>query len=108
VLGALGLDFSALFPERLGDQPPLGSKRSYAMDVLTTLRNELLLGYMILARAAHGHTIDDDALARLGVAAARVDAGHDYAKAERRTGIQRVSLEHQARYDKGKKREQGR
>ena len=82
VLEALGLEMSALFPERLPGSGPVGGfsptrSRIPAADALVALDHELTVACTLIEATRTGNQLDDADLARLHQAAARIGAARD-------------------------------
>lgn len=72
VLGALGLDFADLFPEKPIDHAPRVKKPYSVRDVVHALRFELTVAFVLLADLAADRPIDSAARERAGAAAKRI------------------------------------
>ncbi len=76
VLAALGLTFSDIMPERLGDEKGFKSTRQRfdARQVLATLDHEALVTAVIAADFLEHKNIDENTWSRLGVAVERINS----------------------------------
>lgn len=73
VLAAIGVDFDALFPERLPNTK--GERRPYATaDVLRALSFEALIVAVAATRVAQGVVLDEESRARLMLAHSRIQS----------------------------------
>lgn len=72
VLGAVGLDFSELFPEKTIDHAPCVKKPYSVRDVVHALRSELTVAFVVLADVAADRSIDGHARERAGTATKRI------------------------------------
>lgn len=80
ILGALGLEFDTLFPERpLGHQVPRQRRPFNPHDVLQCVAHEALVIAIAARQVANGGTLPDDEIERLFVAAGRLDAAKELA-----------------------------
>lgn len=75
ILGALGLQFSDLFPERLPDTPhPKVSISLSPREIIEVIDHELAVAALILADIADSKSIEERAWARFCKAAQRIQA----------------------------------
>jgi hypothetical protein len=72
VLGAIGLEFRDLMPERIGDHLPRERRPFNAHDVLRTVAHECLVVANIATRLRTQIDISEDDLERLWLAAGRL------------------------------------
>jgi hypothetical protein len=74
VLGAVGLDFNALYPEKtLGDHTRRGQRSFSTADALRCVAFEALLAATAAATLARGDSLDERERARLWKAAERIN-----------------------------------
>lgn len=72
ILAAVGLTFSDLFPESLGDFKPL--RRPFpAADVLEAVAEEMRIASIVASDIAQGRSVSTEDRKRLGVAVERLD-----------------------------------
>src|SRR3990167_8398998 len=84
VLASLGLDFDALFPERLPEHRYKPLRRSFAPgDVLAALEMELTIAQLASSDLAAGRTLSAKDKQRLAQAAERIREGARLANGER-------------------------
>lgn len=80
ILGAVGMDFDALFPDKpLADQVKPIRRPFPAADVLECLSSETLLVAVAAGNLARGDTLTPTDHERLKLAAARIQEGRDLA-----------------------------
>lgn len=73
VLGAVGLDFDVLFPERrIGDRMPRERRPYLLRELVAALRHELVIAWVILAAVHQGRPLGEHDRRRAGVAVDRV------------------------------------
>jgi hypothetical protein len=73
VLGAVGLDFDALYPERaLGHYLPRQRQPFYAIDALRATAQEAQIASIVAARIVGGYDVSSDEFDRLWLAAKRL------------------------------------
>jgi hypothetical protein len=78
ILGTLGLEFDALFPERLlGHQVPRQRRPFNPYDVLQCVAHEALLTAIAARQVANGAILPHNEIERLFIAAGRLDAAKD-------------------------------
>lgn len=83
VLGAIGLEFDALFPERPIEHAPRERRPFFPSDVLACLSEEALLVAVAAANLAQRVELSDADLERLMVAVSRIEAARGLANGER-------------------------
>jgi hypothetical protein len=80
IIGAVGLDFEALFPPRpKADLLPAVRRPYPAADVLEALREETLIVLTTAAKIRAGETLSEEEFARLVLASARIERGRTLA-----------------------------
>jgi hypothetical protein len=77
VLGAVGMEFKDLYPEKLTDHIKPLRRPFPAADVLEALLTETLITYIAASRVADGETLNTEERKRLHLAAQRIMAGRD-------------------------------
>lgn len=80
VLGSVGLDFDALYPERLSESKPIRRPFSSA-DALRCITGEAVLVALAASDLAQGKPLSEDLRARLVTAAGRINHALDVALA---------------------------
>lgn len=75
ILGALGMGFDALFPDKRDDYSPALRRPFPAADVLAALTNELGVIAIIAGDIEEKRAVSDSDMARLRLARQRVEAG---------------------------------
>lgn len=86
ILGAVGLDFDALFPEPLAPAKPM--RRPFpAADVIECVAEEARIASVIASDMANGKTVSDADRKRLSIAAGRLESARTHIAGEiRRNG----------------------
>lgn len=72
VLGAVGLEFSHIMPERLGHDLPKQRHVIAAADALRILRREIMVAGIVASDVLEGRTIDESTWQRYAEASARI------------------------------------
>ena len=80
VLGAIGLTFADIMPNKSIGNVKKDRKPFYAMDVLGIIRNEAILTYIYASEMAKGLTLNSNDKDRLLLAASRINHGYEVAK----------------------------
>ena len=80
VLGAIGLDFSDIMPEKLMGNSKRDKKPFYAIDLLNIIKFEATLTYIYAADMAKGLTLTNSDRERLLLAASRINHAYEVAR----------------------------
>jgi hypothetical protein len=83
ILGAVGLDFDALFPEKIDHRSPPVRRPYPAADVLEALSRETLIVAVAAGNLAQGVELTDVDRARLLLAASRIEQARSMANGDR-------------------------
>ena len=80
VLGAIGLDFSDLMPEKVGGNFKKDKKPFYAIDLLNIIKFEATLAYIYASDMAKGLILTSADKDRLLLASSRINHAYEVAK----------------------------
>lgn len=80
VLGAIGLTFADIMPNKSTDNFKKDSKPFYAIDVLGIIKSEATLAYIYASDMARGLTLTGKDIDRLLLAASRINHGYEVTK----------------------------
>ena len=80
VLGAIGLDFSDIMPDKAEGNFKKDRKPFYAMDILCIIKFEATLVYTYASNMAKGLTLTSADRERLLLASSRINHGYEVAK----------------------------
>lgn len=80
VLGAIGLDFSDIMPEKAMGNFKRDKKLFYAIDILNIIKFEATLTYIYAADMAKGLTLTSNDRERLLLAASRINHAYEVAR----------------------------
>ena len=80
VLGAIGLDFADIMPDKAEGSFKKDKKPFYAMDILNIIKFEAMLVYIYASDMAQGLTLSSADIERLLLAASRINHAYEVAK----------------------------
>ena len=80
VLGAIGLDFADIMPDKVTGNFKKDKKPFYAMDILGIIKFEATLTYIYASNMAKGLALSSDDKERLLLAASRINHAYEVAK----------------------------
>jgi hypothetical protein len=80
VLGAIGLDFTDIMPDKAEGNFKKDRKPFYAMDILSIIKSEAKLVYIYASDMAKGLTLTSADKERMLLASSRINHGYEVAK----------------------------